>query len=70
MKISIPFEKYLAQQKIVGEMAGCLSMVAILCSNQQISKAEIIDLLERYEKVFNSDEYLKVEAKNIEDLTK
>lgn len=53
MKIKIDFEKYINQQRLIGEMAGCLSIVVILCSDKQINKEGVKDLLIRYEKEFN-----------------
>lgn len=52
MKISIDFDRYLRQQRIIGEMAGSLSLVMIVASDKQVNKEAIKDLLTRYEKEF------------------
>lgn len=54
MKISIDYDQYMRQQRLVGEMAGCLSLIVII--GNSVNKEGIKDLLARYEEEFKKTE--------------
>lgn len=65
MRVSMDFDRYLAQQRIIGEMAGSLSLIVIVASDKQVNREGIKDLLARYEKEFSeSNVSIVVEDKN------